>query len=158
MNSSLFGALAVERNVMFLILTMIILVAALNIISGLIMLVKDKGGDIAILRTMGATKGSVMRVFFIAGAFIGVVGTFAGLIFGVAFCANIENIRQFLSRVTGTTLFDPTIYFLSQMPSKIEAGDVIAVTSMSLALSFLATLIPSWRAARLDPVEALRYE
>jgi lipoprotein-releasing system permease protein len=158
MNSSLFGALAVERNVMFLILTMIILVAALNIISGLIMLVKDKGGDIAILRTMGATKGAVMRVFFIAGAFIGVVGTFAGLILGVAFCANIENIRQFLSRVTGTTLFDPTIYFLSQMPSKIEAGDVIAVTAMSLVLSFLATLIPSWRAARLDPVEALRYE
>ena len=158
MNSSLFGALAVERNVMFLILTMIILVAALNIISGLIMLVKDKGGDIAILRTMGATKGAVMRVFFIAGAFIGVVGTFAGLILGVAFCANIENIRQFLSRVTGTTLFDPTIYFLSQMPSRIEAGDVIAVTAMSLALSFLATLIPSWRAARLDPVEALRYE
>src|SRR5262249_21520833 len=99
MNSSLFGALAVERNVMFLILTMIILVAALNIISGLIMLVKDKGGDIAILRTMGATKGAVMRVFFIAGAFIGVVGTFAGLILGVAFCSNIENIRQFLSRI-----------------------------------------------------------
>jgi lipoprotein-releasing system permease protein len=158
MNSSLFGALAVERNVMFMILTMIILVAALNIISGLIMLVKDKGGDIAILRTMGATKGAVMRVFFIAGAFIGVVGTFAGLILGVAFCSNIENIRQFLSRVTGTTLFDPTIYFLSQMPSKIEAGDVVAVVSMSLVLSFLATLIPSWRAARLDPVEALRYE
>jgi lipoprotein-releasing system permease protein len=107
---------------------------------------------------MGATQGAVMRVFFIAGAFIGVVGTFAGLILGVAFCANIENTRQFLSRVTGTTLFDPTIYFLSQMPSKIEAGDVIAVTSMSLVLSFLATLIPSWRAARLDPVEALRYE
>jgi lipoprotein-releasing system permease protein len=158
MNSSLFGALTVERNVMFLILTMIILVAALNIISGLIMLVKDKGGDIAILRTMGATKGAVMRVFFIAGAFIGVTGTIAGLIIGVVFCANIENIRQFLSRITGTTLFDPTIYFLSQMPSKIDPSDVVLVALMALSLSFLATLIPSWRAARLDPVEALRYE
>ena len=158
MNSSLFGALTVERNVMFLILTMIILVAALNIISGLIMLVKDKGGDIAILRTMGATKGAVMRVFFIAGASIGVTGTIAGLILGVVFCANIENIRQFLSRITGTTLFDPTIYFLSQMPSKIDPSDVVLVALMALSLSFLATLIPSWRAARLDPVEALRYE
>jgi lipoprotein-releasing system permease protein len=158
MNSSLFGALSVERNVMFLILTLIILVAALNIVSGLIMLVKDKGGDIAILRTMGATQGSVMRIFFIAGAFIGVVGTFAGLIIGIVFCANIENIRQFLSRVTGTTLFDPTIYFLSQIPAKIDPYDVVAVVMMSLTLSFFATLYPSWRAARLDPVEALRYE
>jgi len=158
MNSSLFGALAVERNVMFLILTLIILVAALNIVSGLIMLVKDKGGDIAILRTMGATQGSVMRVFFIAGAFIGVVGTFAGFLIGVLFCANIENIRQFLSRITGTTLFDPTIYFLSQMPAEVDTGEVVAVVAMSLTLSFLATLYPSWRAARLDPVEALRYE
>ncbi len=158
MNSSLFGALTVERNVMFLILTLIILVAALNIISGLIMLVKDKGGDIAILRTMGATQGAVMRVFFIAGASIGVLGTFAGLIIGVLFCANIENIRQFLSRITGTTLFDPTIYFLSQMPAEIDPGEVVTVVLMSLTLSFLATLYPSWRAARLDPVEALRYE
>ena len=158
MNSSLFGALSVERNVMFLILTLIILVAALNIISGLIMLVKDKGGDIAILRTMGASKGAVMRVFFIAGAFIGTTGTVLGVIIGVVFCANIETIRQFLSRVTGTTLFDPTIYFLSQMPAKIDPYDVIAVIVMALSLSFLATLYPSWRAARLDPVEALRYE
>jgi lipoprotein-releasing system permease protein len=158
MNSSLFGALTVERNVMFLILTLIILVAALNIISGLIMLVKDKGGDIAILRTMGASKGAVMRVFFIAGAFIGTTGTLLGVLIGVVFCANIETIRQFLSRVTGTTLFDPTIYFLSQMPAKIDPYDVIAVIAMALSLSFLATLYPSWRAARLDPVEALRYE
>jgi lipoprotein-releasing system permease protein len=158
MNLSLFDALQVERNVMFLILTLIILVAAMNIISGLIMLVKDKGGDIAILRTMGATQGAVMRIFFIAGASIGVLGTFAGLLLGIAFCANIENIRLFLSRVTGTTLFDPTIYFLSQMPSKIEPADVISVVFLSLALSFFATLYPSWRAARLDPVEALRYE
>jgi lipoprotein-releasing system permease protein len=158
MNSSLFGALSVERNVMFLILTLIILVAALNIISGLIMLVKDRGGDIAILRTMGASKGAVMRVFFIAGAFIGTTGTVLGVIIGVVFCANIETIRQFLSRATGTTLFDPTIYFLSQMPAKIDPYDVIAVIAMALSLSFLATLYPSWRAARLDPVEALRYE
>ena len=158
MSSSLVGALAVERNVMFLILSLIILVAALNIISGLIMLVKDKGGDIAILRTMGATQGSVMRVFFIAGAAIGTFGTFAGLLIGVAFCANIENIRQFLSRQTGTNLFDPTIYFLSQMPAQIDPGEVVAVVLMSLGLSFFATLYPSWRAARLDPVEALRYE
>ena len=158
MNSSLFGALTVERNVMFLILTLIILVAALNIISGLIMLVKDKGGDIAILRTMGATKGAVMRVFFIAGASIGVVGTVVGFLIGVLFCANIENIRQFLSRITGTTLFDPTIYFLSQMPAEVDPNEVVAVVLMSLTLSFLATLYPSWRAARLDPVEALRYE
>ena len=158
MNSSLFGALAVERNVMFLILTLIILVAALNIISGLIMLVKDKGGDIAILRTMGASKGAVMRVFFIAGAFIGTTGTLLGVLIGIVFCANIESIRQFLSNITGTTLFDPTIYFLSQMPAKIDPYEVIAVIVMALSLSFLATLYPSWRAARLDPVEALRYE
>ncbi|HEX5281537.1 MAG TPA: lipoprotein-releasing ABC transporter permease subunit [Micropepsaceae bacterium] len=158
MNSSLFGALNVERNVMFLILTLIILVAALNIISGLIMLVKDKGGDIAILRTMGASKGAVMRVFFIAGAFIGTTGTLLGVLIGIVFCANIERIRQFLSNITGTTLFDPTIYFLSQMPAKIDPYEVISVIVMALSLSFLATLYPSWRAARLDPVEALRYE
>jgi lipoprotein-releasing system permease protein len=158
LNSSLFGALTVERNVMFLILTLIILVAALNIISGLIMLVKDKGGDIAILRTMGATQGAVMRVFFIAGAAIGTIGTISGVLIGVVFCANIESIRQFLSRITGTTLFDPTIYFLSQMPAKVDPYDVVSVVLMALTLSFLATLYPSWRAARLDPVEALRYE
>ena len=158
MNLSLFDALQVERNVMFLILTLIILVAAMNIISGLIMLVKDKSGDIAILRTMGATSGSVMRVFFIAGASIGVVGTVFGVLIGVLFCANIEGIRQFLMRMTGTTIFDPTIYFLSQMPAEVDPWEVIAVVAMALGLSFLATLYPSWRASRLDPVEALRYE
>ncbi len=157
-NSSLFGALQVERNVMFLILTLIILVAALNIVSGLIMLVKDKGADIAILRTMGATRGAVMRVFLIAGASIGVTGTLLGFVVGVVFCANIEEIRQFLSRLTGTTLFNPEIYFLSRMPAEMDPGEVIAVVLMSLTLSLLATLYPSWRAARLDPVEALRYE
>ncbi len=157
-SSSLFEALEVERNVMFMILTLIILVAALNIISGLIMLVKDKSGDIAILRTMGATKGAVMRVFMIAGASIGIVGTFLGFVLGVLFCENIENIRQFLSSLTGTTLFNPEIYFLSRMPAEMDAWEVASVVLMSLALTFLATLYPSWSAARLDPVEALRYE
>jgi lipoprotein-releasing system permease protein len=143
---------------MFLILTMIILVAALNIVSGLIMLVKDKSGDIAILRTMGAGRGAVMRVFLIAGASIGVVGTILGLAIGVVFCLNIESIREFLSSLTGTQLFNPEIYFLSRIPAEMDPGEVISIVAMSLGLSFLATLYPSWRAARLDPVEALRYE
>ena len=158
MNSSLFSALQVERNVMFLILTLIILVAALNIVSGLIMLVKDKSADIAILRTMGAARGAVMRVFLIAGASIGVFGTLAGFLIGVLFCLNIESIRQALSSLTGTQLFNPEIYFLSRMPAEMDPGEVISVVLMALALSFLATLYPSWRAARLDPVEVLRYE
>jgi len=157
-NSSFFDAIVVERNVMFLILTLIVAVAALNIISGLIMLVKDKSQDIAILRTMGATRGAMMRIFMIAGATIGVAGTTIGFIIGVAFCTNIESIRQGLSHLTGTTLFDPTIYFLERMPARMETDEVITVVVMALALSFLATLYPAWRAARLDPVEALRYE
>jgi lipoprotein-releasing system permease protein len=158
MQSSLFGALQVERNVMALILALIVLVAALNIISGLIMLVKDKAGDIAILRTMGASRGAVMRIFFIAGASIGVTGTLLGFVIGVVFCTYIEQIRQALSSLTGTTLFDPTIYFLSRIPAEMDAGEVTFVVLLALSLSFLATLYPSWRAARLDPVEALRYE
>jgi lipoprotein-releasing system permease protein len=155
--SAFFAALQVERNVMFLILTLIVLVAALNIVSGLIMLVKDKGSDIAILRTVGASRGSIMRVFLIAGAAIGVVGTLSGLLLGMLVCVNIEKIRQFLSWITNTELFPPKLYFLSKLPAEIDAGETAAVVAMALALSFLATLYPSWRAARLDPVEAFRY-
>ncbi|MDE0922278.1 lipoprotein-releasing ABC transporter permease subunit [Aurantimonas coralicida] len=157
-NQSFFSALEVERNVMFIILTLIVLVAALNIISGLFMLVKDKGRDIAILRTMGATRGAVMRVFLITGASIGFAGTLAGLILGVVFCLNIENIRQFFSWLSGTILFNPEFYFLSQLPAEIDSGEVVLVVLMAIGLSFLATILPSWQASRLDPVEALRYE
>ncbi len=157
-NASFFSALQVERNVMFVILTLIVLVAALNIISGLIMLVKDKGADIAILRTMGATRGTIMRVFFITGASIGVVGTLAGLILGIVVCLNIESIRQFVSFLTSTNLFSPELYYLSQLPAEIDTNEVTTVVLMALGLSIIATLYPSWRASRLDPVEALRYE
>ncbi|HVZ14311.1 MAG TPA: lipoprotein-releasing ABC transporter permease subunit [Bauldia sp.] len=157
-NTTFFSALEVERNVMFLILTLIVLVAALNIISGLTMLVKDKGHDIAILRTMGATRGAIMRVFFIAGASIGTLGTLAGFIVGVLVDLNIESIRQFISSITRTELFSPDLYFLSQLPAQMDPRETITVVVMALGLSFLATLYPAWRAARLDPVEALRYE
>ncbi len=157
-NASFFSALQVERNVMFIILTLIVLVAALNIISGLIMLVKDKGADIAILRTMGATRGAIMRIFFITGASIGVVGTLAGLALGVTVCLNIESLRQFVSYLTSTNLFSPELYYLSQLPAQMDPGEVTTVVVMALGLSILATLYPSWRASRLDPIEALRYE
>ena len=157
-NRTFFATLQVERNVMFMILTMIVLVAALNIISGLIMLVKDKGRDIAILRTMGATSGAVMRIFMMTGAAIGITGTIAGVVLGVVVCLNVESIRQFFSWLSGTTLFDPEFYFLSRLPAKMDAGETISVVIMALTLSFFATLFPAWRAARLDPVEALRYE
>ncbi|QRY69582.1 lipoprotein-releasing ABC transporter permease subunit [Ensifer sp. PDNC004] len=157
-NKTFFSALQVERNVMFMILTLIVLVAALNIISGLIMLVKDKGSDIAILRTMGATSGSVMRIFFMTGAAIGVAGTVAGVALGVIVCLNIESIRQFFSWISGTTLFSPELYFLSQLPADMNADETALVIVMALTLSFLATIFPAWRASRLDPVQALRYE
>lgn len=157
-NSSFFNALQVERNVMFLILTLIILVAAFNIISSLIMLVKDKGSAIAILRTVGASRGTIMRVFFIVGASIGVVGTLSGTALGLLFAHNIESLRRGLESLTGTDLFAAEIYFLSQLPAEVDSGEVVMVVGMALGLSVLATLYPSWRASRLDPVEALRNE
>ena len=158
LNRSFFDVLAVESNVMFAILALIMLVAALNIISGLIMLVQDKARAIAVLRTMGATRGAVMRIFLITGATIGVVGTGVGLILGLAVAYNVEPIRRFLAWATGQNLFPSEFYFLSQLPSRVETTDVLAVVGLALVLSIAATIYPSWRAAKLDPVEALRYE
>jgi lipoprotein-releasing system permease protein len=156
-NRTFFAALEVERNVMFIILTLIVLVAALNIISGLIMLVKDKSHDIAILRTMGATRGAIMRVFLITGASIGILGTLAGFALGLLIAANIQGIQNFLSWAMNKQLWDPTMRFLSEIPAEINPGEVTTVLVTAMILSLLATLYPSWRAARLDPVEALRY-
>ena len=158
LNRSFFDVLAVEGNVMFAILALIVLVAALNIVSGLIMLVQDKARAIAVLRTMGATRGAVMRIFLITGATIGVVGTAVGLVLGLLVAHNVEPIRRFLGWLTGANLFPSEFYFLSQLPSRVEATDVMAVAALALILSIAATIYPSWRAARLDPVEALRYE
>lgn len=157
-NKTFFGVLEVERNVMFLILALIVIVAALNIVSGLIMLVKDKSADIAILRTMGATRGAILRIFLITGAAIGVVGTFAGFLLGLVVAWNVESIRAFISAMTRTNLFPAEFYFLSRLPSVVDPNEVITVVSMALLLSLVATIYPAWRAARLDPVEALRYE
>lgn len=155
-NSAYLQALAVERNVMFLILTLIVLVAALNIVSGMIMLVKEKAGGIAILRTMGASTGAVMRIFFVCGASIGVSGTVAGVVLGVVFCLNIESLQDLVSRLTGTDVFSADVYFLSTLPAELRLADVGAISAMALSLSLLATLYPSWRAARVDPVRTLR--
>lgn len=157
-NKSFYTALKTERNVMFLILTMIILVAAFNIISSMIMLVKDKSHDIAIMRTMGATRMNMMKIFVLTGASIGIAGTAFGALVGILFALNIESIRQWLEGFTGTELFSDEIYFLSKLPAEIDWQEVSVVIVMALSLSILATLYPAWRAARLDPVEALRYE
>lgn len=157
-NMTFFSALEVERNMMFMILTLIVLVAALNIISGMTMLVKDKSHDIAILRTMGATRGAVLRIFFITGAAIGTLGTLFGVILGTLVCWNVESIRQFVSWMTRTEIFSPELYFLSRLPARMDSTEVTSIVIMALVLSYLATIYPAWRAARLDPVEALRYE
>ncbi len=157
-NASFFNALQVERNVMFLILTLIILVAAFNIISSMIMLVKDKSRDIAIMRTVGALRASMLRIFMLTGASVGIAGTVAGAALGITFALNIEAIRQGLQSLTGTELFSEEIYFLSKLPAQIDWTEVVVVVGMAVVLSILATLYPAWRAAKLDPVEALRYE
>ena len=157
-NQAFFDAIEVERNVMFLILTLIIIVAAFNMISGLIMLVQDKSKDIAILRTMGLSRGGLQRVFLMSGLMVGFVGTLAGVILGLAFSYNIDSIKNWLEGLSGQTLFSAEIYFLSHLPAKVDLNEVLIVAVMSLALSLLATLYPSWKAGRTDPVEALRYE
>ena len=157
-NAGFFSVLQVERNMMFIILSIIVIVAAFNIISGLIMLVKDKGREIGILRTMGATQGAIMRVFLITGASIGVVGTLAGCLFAIVFCWRIDEIRHFVAWLTNTNIFDPSVYYLTRLPADLSWQTTGIIVAMALFLSVLATLYPSWRASRLDPVEALRYE
>lgn len=157
-NSSFFNAVQVERNVMFLILSLIILVAAFNILSGQYMLVKGKGRDIAILRTMGAPRGLVLRVFFMSGAAIGLLGTLAGLGLGLLFIDNIQTLQGWVERLSGTQVFNPQVYFLTRLPAVVDWNEVWQVVAMALGISFLAPLLPAWQAARLDPVEALRYE
>ena len=157
-NSSFFGALQVERNTMRLILLLIVLVAAMNIISGLWMLVKNKGRDIAILRSMGAAQGSILRIFFMAGAAIGVLGSIAGFLLGALFCIYIKQIQAFVQWVSGVNVFNADVYFFSHIPAKIDWVEVGFIMAAALAMSFLAVLFPAWRASRIDPVEALRYE
>jgi lipoprotein-releasing system permease protein len=157
-NNSFFAAVQVEQNVMFLILTLIILVAAFNVVSSLIMMVKDKTRDIAVLRTLGAGRGAIMRIFLMVGASVGVTGTVVGTLIGVLFCRNIQAIQHVVESATGTQVFNPEVYYLTHLPARLDWREVSQVIGMALVLSLLATLYPSWRAARTDPVEALRHE
>ncbi len=157
-NQAFFNAIEIERNVMFLILTLIIIVAAFNMISGLIMLVQDKTKDIAVLRTMGMTRGGIQRIFLLSGLTVGLWGTAAGVGLGLLFSYHIESIRRFLENLSGTELFSAEIYFLSHLPAEVNLTEVFVVGGMSLILALLATIYPSWKAGKTDPVEALRYE
>mgnify|MGYP001334294867 FL=1 len=157
-NKTFFTALEGERDLMFIIVSLIVLVAGLNIISSLIMLVKDKNSDIAILRTIGASKNSIIRIFFITGSFIGVAGTTLGVIIGILFCQNIDAIRLFISKITGTELFSPEMYYLAKLPAEIDNYELLSVVTMALSFSILASIYPSWKASKIDPVEVLRNE
>ncbi|WP_107846265.1 lipoprotein-releasing ABC transporter permease subunit [Litoreibacter ponti] len=152
------NALEMEDNVMFLILSILVLIASMNIVSGLIMLVKNKGRDIGILRTMGLSEGSVLRVFFICGASIGVIGTICGMILGCLFAIYIDEIFAVVNWVAGGGVWDPSVRLISKLPARLETGDVLSAISLSLFLSFVVTIFPARRAARMNPVEALRYE
>ena len=157
-NKTFFTALEVERDLMFIIVSLIVLVAGLNIISSLIMLVKDKNSDIAILRTIGASRNSIIRIFFITGSFIGVIGTTLGVIIGIVFCKNIDSIRLLISKLTGTDLFSPEMYYLAKLPAQIDNGELLSVIIMALSFSILASIYPSWKASKIDPVKVLRNE
>jgi lipoprotein-releasing system permease protein len=157
-NDTIIGVLQVQKDTMFIVLGMIVLVAAFNVVSSLIMLVKDKRADIAVLRTLGASSAAIMRIFLMCGAFVGVAGTVIGTVIGVVFCRNIHAIQHFVENITGGRVFDASVFMLTELPNAIDWGDVARVVALGLALSLLATLYPSWRAARTDPVEALRHE
>jgi lipoprotein-releasing system permease protein len=157
-NASFFAVIQVQRNVLFMVLTVIVVVAAFSIISTMIMLGNDKGRGIAILRTMGATRAAAMRIFFMIGTTIGVVGTACGVGLGIAFARNIEPIRQLVQKVAGTVVFDPAVYGLAELPARLDPADIGAVSAIAVALAILAAIYPALRVARQDPVEALRQE